>query len=368
MGGSIGDAGEAFKPQGPGLASLPGRGEALFVVSAYIAGTGSYLPPNVVRNRDLSEVYGMDSDDDWVVRRTGIEERRFAERGVGPADLAVPAALEAIERARLLPRDIDMIIFATLSPEFAFPGSGVLLGDKLGLPGVPALDVRNQCSGFIYALATATSMVKSGGVRNALVVGSEVHSAALDLSTRGRNVATIFGDGAGAAVVSASDDEKRGVLRWQLGADGRYSEHLMQRVWDTRERPFIPLDEKGRGIIDPSLLWAQMNGSSVFKHAVEKMSLTLLSLCWDGRLSFEDISHFVLHQANLRINQAVMEQLKLPPERVPSTVQKYGNTTAGTIPILLAELDRAGKLERGQMLALAAFGSGFTWGGALLRW
>ncbi|MFO0724108.1 MAG: beta-ketoacyl-ACP synthase III [Myxococcota bacterium] len=337
-------------------------------MSAYIAGTGSYLPSNVVRNRDLSEVYGIDSDDEWIVRRTGIEERRFAERGVGPSDLAVPAAQEAIERAGLTAEDIDMIIFATLSPEYAFPGSGVLLGDKLGMHGVPALDVRNQCSGFIYALATATSMVKSGAVKHCLVVGAEVHSAALDLTTRGRNVATIFGDGAGAAVVSATSEDERGVLLWQLGADGRYSEHLMQKVWDTRQRPFIPLDEKGRGIVEPSAMWAQMNGSSVFKNAVEKMSLTLLALCWDAGISFEDISHFVLHQANLRINQAVMEQLNLPVQRVPSTVHKYGNTTAGTIPILLSELDRERRLVPGQLVALAAFGSGFTWGGALIRW
>lgn len=336
--------------------------------SAVISGTGSHLPPRVVTNQDLVDVYGIDTSHDWIVQRTGIEERRFAEEGIGPADLAVPAALEAIERAKLVPRDIGMIIFATLSPEFAFPGSGVFLQDKLGLHGVPAMDVRNQCTGFLYSLATAASMVKCGSAKHVLVVGAEVHSAALDLTTQGRAVSTLFGDAAGAVVVSASDDPERGILHWILGADGSHAEDLAQRIWDTRKRPFIPLDADGNGIVRPELMWAQMDGRQVFKHAVEKMCLTLAGLCWDQKVSLDELDHVFFHQANLRINQVVQGQLGLPDAKVPSTIHKYGNTTAATLPVLLSETDRAGQLTPGKLSALVAFGSGFTWGGALVRW
>jgi 3-oxoacyl-[acyl-carrier-protein] synthase-3 len=338
------------------------------VRSAIISGTGAFLPPRVVTNQDLVDVFGIDTSHDWIVQRTGIEERRFAAAGLGPADLAVQACKDAVDRAKLQLKDIDLIVFATLSPEFAFPGSGVFLQEKLGLVGVPAMDVRNQCSGFMYALATAAAMVRAGSVRNALVVGAEVHSAALDLTTRGRAVSTLFGDGAGAVVVSASDEPERGILSWTLGADGRFAESLAQRVWDTRQRPFIPLDENGNGVVAPELMWAQMDGRQVFKHAVEKMCLTLVGLCWDHKLAVEDLDYVFFHQANLRINQAVQQQLGLPDAKTPSTIHKYGNTTAATLPILLAESDRAGQLTPGKQVALVAFGSGFTWGGALIRW
>jgi 3-oxoacyl-[acyl-carrier-protein] synthase III len=335
---------------------------------AYISGTGAHLPPRVVKNQDLVDQYRIDTNHEWIVQRTGIEERRFAEAGLGPADLAVDAAKQAVERAGLAIGDIDFIIFATLSPEFAFPGSGVFLQEKLGLYGVPALDVRNQCSGFVYSLSIASALVRSGGAKNVLVVGAEVHSAALDLTTRGRSVSSLFGDGAGAVVVSATDDPKRGILRWQLGADGKHAEDLAQRVWDTRRRPFIPLDADGNGIVKPELMWAQMDGRAVFKHAVEKMTLTLAALCWEEKISTDELDYVFFHQANMRINQAVQAQLGLPDDKVPYTIQKYGNTTAATLPVLLAEADRAGKLVPGKLIALVAFGSGFTWGGALVRW
>ncbi len=283
------------------------------------------------------------------------------------------ASKQAIERAGIDKHDLDMIILATLSPDHAFPGSGVYLQQKLGLCDgdnakfVPALDVRNQCSGFLYSLATATSMVKSGAAKHVLVVGAETHSAALDLSTAGRTVASLFGDGAGAAVVSATEED-RGVRGWYLGADGRHADVLSQKVWDIKKRPFIPLNEEGVGQVQPDHIWAQMKGKVVFRHAVERMIGVLMQACMDQGITRDDIDLFFFHQANLRINQYVAEQVGIPPERVVHNIQRYGNTTAATIPILLAESERNGKLKRGMKIAMIAFGSGFTWGAAIVDW
>ncbi len=340
--------------------------------SARITGTGFFVPPRVVTNDDLVKL-GIDTTHDWIVQRTGIEQRRFAEEGVGTSDLALPAARDAIGRAGLSPRDIDLIVFATLSPEMAFPGSGVLLQQKLGMCDgdspkfCGALDVRNQCSGFLYGLQVASSVVKSGGARHVLLVGAETHSAALDLSTEGRTVSTLFGDGAGAVVVSESGDE-RGVRGVWLGADGRYAETLCQRVWDIRKRPFIPLDEHGVGQVQPSHMWAHMDGRQVFKHAVEKMCLALMQACWATGTDPSQIDLFFFHQANMRINQYVAGQLGLPDEKVVHNIQRYGNTTAATIPILLAEAERDGRLVAGKRIAMVSFGSGFTWGSAIVDW
>jgi 3-oxoacyl-[acyl-carrier-protein] synthase-3 len=342
------------------------------VRSARITGTGFFVPPRVVTNDDLVKL-GIDTTHDWIVQRTGIEQRRFAEEGVGTSDLALPAARDAIGRAGLSPRDIDLIVFATLSPEMAFPGSGVLLQQKLGMCDgdspkfCGALDVRNQCSGFLYGLQVASSVVKSGGARHVLLVGAETHSAALDLSTEGRTVSTLFGDGAGAVVVSESGDE-RGVRGVWLGADGRYAETLCQRVWDIRKRPFIPLDEHGVGQVQPSHMWAHMDGRQVFKHAVEKMCLALMQACWATGTEPSQIDLFFFHQANMRINQYVAGQLGLPDEKVVHNIQRYGNTTAATIPILLAEAERDGRLVAGKRIAMVSFGSGFTWGSAIVDW
>jgi 3-oxoacyl-[acyl-carrier-protein] synthase-3 len=204
-------------------------------------------------------------------------------------------------------------------------------------------------------------------VKHVLLVGAEVHSAALDLTTRGRAVASLFGDGAGAAVISGTD-QNRGLIGWQLGADGRYADLLAQKVWDTRQRPFIPLGPDGTGMVAPEMMWAQMDGRNVFKHAVEKMVLSLVGLLWEHKMSTDDLDLVCFHQANMRINQAVQQQLGLPEDKVPHTITKYGNTTAATIPILLAEAERGGKLRPGMNVALVAFGSGFTWGASLLRW
>jgi 3-oxoacyl-[acyl-carrier-protein] synthase-3 len=342
------------------------------VQSARITGTGFYVPPRVVTNDDLAKM-GIDTTSEWIIQRTGIEERRYAEEGVGTSDLALPAARAAIERAGLQPRDLDLIVFATLSPEMAFPGSGVLLQQKLGMCDgdspkfCGALDVRNQCSGFLYGLQVASSAVKAGAAKHVLLVGAETHSAAIDMTTQGRTVSTLFGDGAGAVVVSGTDED-RGIRGTWLGADGRFAETLCQRVWDIRKRPFIPLDEHGVGQVQPSHMWAQMDGRTVFKHAVEKMCLALMQACWATNTEPSKIDLFFFHQANMRINQYVAKQLGLPEDRVVHNIQRYGNTTAATIPIMLAEAERDGRLTPGKRIAMVSFGSGFTWGSAIADW
>ncbi|MBI2893536.1 MAG: ketoacyl-ACP synthase III [Deltaproteobacteria bacterium] len=341
--------------------------------NAYISGTGFHVPPRVVTNDDLARDYGIDTTNEWIVQRTGIQERRFAEEGVGTSDLALPAAEMAIARAGIEKTDLDMIVFATLSPDHAFPGTGVYLQRKLGLLDganpkfVPALDVRNQCSGFLYGLATATSIVQAGGARHILLVGAETHSAALDLTTRGRAVSSLFGDGAGAVIVSATEED-RGIRAWKLGSDGRFADHLCQKVWDTTKRPFIPQDARGIGQVDPSMMWASMDGRQVFRHAVERMIGVLMETCLKLGLTGNDIDLYAFHQANLRVNQYVQHQLGIPDEKVLHNIERYGNTTAATIPLLLAEAEQDGRLRRGMKVAMVAFGSGFTWGAAIADW
>lgn len=339
--------------------------------NAYISGTGAYVPPRVVTNDDLVNEYGIDTSHEWIVKRTGIEERHFAEVGVSGPELALPAAEQAIANAGIEKTDLDMILFATLSPRHAFPGDGVYLQEKLGLceagKFVPALDIRNQCSGFLYGLATGASMVQAGSARHVLLVGSETHSAALDLSTRGRSVASLFGDGAGAVVISATEED-RGVRTWNLGADGRYGDVLCQKVWDMRNKPFLPLNDDGVGQVDADHMWAYMEGRLVFKNAVERMIQAVMTACWEQKIDLKDIDLFCFHQANLRINQMVAQMMNIPEEKTIHNIQRYGNTTAATIPLLLAEAVETGRLERGMKVAMVAFGSGFTWGAAIVDW
>lgn len=342
--------------------------------NAYISGTGFFAPPRTVTNDNLVKDYGIDTTHEWIVQRTGIEERHFAEDGVGSSDLGLEASRQALKNAGLEAHDLDMIVFATLSPENCFPGSGVYLQQKLGLCDgpkakfVPALDVRNQCSGFLYGLSTATAMVKSGACKHVLVVGGEVHSHALDLSTAGRQVACLFGDAAGAVVLSATE-EARGVRAWKLGADGRYADKLAQRVWDIRKMPFIPRNEQGVGQVEPAMMWAQMDGKLVFRHAVERMVSVLMESCIAAGITGADIDLFVFHQANLRINQYIQNEiLQLPDSRFIHNIERYGNTTAATIPSLLHEAVETGRLTRGMKVACVAFGSGFTWGSVIIDW
>lgn len=341
--------------------------------NAYIRGTGYFVPEQVVTNDDLRTEFGIDTTHDWIVQRTGIEARRFAEEGISTADLGKEAAEMAIEDAQLSKKDIDMVVFATLSPDHIFPGSGVYMQEKLGLcegenaTFVPALDIRNQCSGFLYGLSVASAMVKSGAHKNVLLVGAETHSHALDLTTRGRTVASLFGDGAAAVVVSATDED-RGIRSITLGADGRYADNLCQKGWDMSKRPYIPQNEEGVGQVTPEMMWAHMDGRLVFKHAVQRMLGSLMTVFSEQGLTVNDVDLFCFHQANLRINEYLADMIGAPREKIVNNIQRYGNTTAATIPLLLAEASRDGRLKPGTKVAMAAFGSGFTWGAAIIDW
>jgi 3-oxoacyl-[acyl-carrier-protein] synthase III len=328
-----------------------------------ISGVGSYVPPKVVTNDDLSKI--METNDEWIVQRTGINQRHWAESDVGTSDLALEASSKAIAQAGLQNSDIDGIIFATLSPDHDFPGSACFLQAKLGLPGIMALDIRQQCTGFLYALNTADLYVKSGQYNHILVVGAEIHSKGLDRTTKGRDVAVLFGDGAGAVVVSATNEENGGrLMDFRLHADGSYAKEL-----------WLPAPGTGMGspnrldlaMLEEGTHYPQMNGKTVFVHAVKKMAETLTDLLKSNSKSLEDIDLFLFHQANLRINSKVAEILQIPEEKVFNTIQDYGNTTAATIPLGLDRAMEAGVAKPGMLIASAAFGSGFTWASGLWK-
>lgn len=327
-----------------------------------ILGVGHYVPTKVVTNDDLSKL--MPTSDEWIQQRTGIKERRFIEHdGIGASDLAVPAARMAVERAGRSMKDVDMIIFATLSPDVFFPGSGCLLADKLGLPGVPALDVRNQCSGFLYSLSIADAWARTGAYKNILVVGSEVHSTGIELAERGRDVAVLFGDGAGAALVGPSPAENRGVLSLALHADGSGAKDL----WIKAPSSMVSPGRITHEMLDRGEHYPAMNGKQVFRWATEKMPEVAQEALAKAELTIGDVDLFVPHQANMRINEMVAKKLGIPGDKVVHNIQRYGNTTAATIPIGLSESFAEGRLKPGTTVLMAAFGSGYTWGGAVMR-
>ena len=328
-----------------------------------ILGIGSYVPPRVVTNADLTK--WMETSDEWIVERTGIRERHWVEEGsgIGSSDLGVEAAKKALEAAELTPDKIQMVVFATLSPDHDFPGTGVFLQRKLGLKPMPVLDIRQQCTGFIYGLSIADQFVKSGMVDNVLVVGAEVHSTGLDISTRGRDVAVLFGDGAGAAVVGVSDDDKRGILSTHLYADGTTAEDLWVEFPSSKAHPRL-----SPKILEEGRHYPKMEGRRVFKNAVTRMPEVVGEALKANGYGLQDLSLLVPHQANLRINEFVQKSLGLPDDKVINNIQKYGNTTAATIPICLDEAIKGGRLKRDDLVCLVAFGAGFTWGSALIRW
>lgn len=326
-----------------------------------IAALGTFVPERVVTNNDLTKL--METSDEWIQQRTGIKERRWVQDGVGASDLAFEATKKALDKAGWKASDIEAIIYATLSPDHNFPGDGCFLGAKLGIPGVPALDIRNQCSGFIYGLSVADAWIKSGQYKKVLLVGSEVHSSGLDISTRGRDVAVIFGDGAGVALLEATEDQNRGVLSTHLHADGRFGKELWVEAPASKQQPRLTTEMLAAGKHFP-----QMNGSTVFKHAVVKMPEVIGESLKKNSLTPRDIKVLVPHQANLRIAEMVQKSLELTNDQVFNNIQKYGNTTAASIPLCLDEAITARNVQKGDLIALAAFGAGFTWASALIRW
>ena len=341
-----------------------------------------YVPENVFTNKDMMKY--MDTSDEWIQERTGIKERRYASRkGETTTTMGVAAAAIAIERAGITPQDIDFIVFATLSPDYYFPGCGVLLQRAMKMKEIGALDVRNQCSGFIYALSVADQFIKTGMYKNILVVGSEKHSFGLDFSTRGRNVSVIFGDGAGAVVLQPTDpsvNPEQGILSTHLHSDGDSAEILAMFNPGTHanhwlEQPLADFNDTELGdmfmsnaMIDKAQNFPNMDGPSVFKKAVVKFPEVIIEALTANGLQSSDINMLVPHQANLRISQFVQQKLGLKDEQVFNNIQKYGNTTAASVPIALCEAWQEGKIKAGDLVCLAAFGSGFTWASALLRW
>ncbi|GAA4445660.1 ketoacyl-ACP synthase III [Pontibacter saemangeumensis] len=327
-----------------------------------IAGVGHYVPEQVVTNKDLEKI--MDTSDEWIRERTGIVERRYFQEGVDTtANMGAEAARRALKKAGMEAKDIDMIIFATLSPDYVFPGSGVLLQRELGLKEIPALDVRNQCSGFIYALSVGDQFIKTGMYDNILVVGSEIHSSGLDFSTRGRGVSVIFGDGAGAAVLTPSESNDRGILSTHLHADGEFAEELAVLAPGSNKK-----DRLTHEMLDNGDIFPYMNGNMVFKHAVTRFPEVIQEALQKNGYKPEDIDMLIPHQANLRITSYIQQKMGLPAERVFSNIHKYGNTTAASVPIALSEALEEGRIKDGDLVCLAAFGSGFTWASALIRW
>lgn len=336
------------------------------MIRTKVAGIGSYVPPRVVKNDDLKSL--MDTSDEWIRQRTGIEERHWAETSVCNVDLALAATERALENAKVRKEELDMIVYATLSPDHDFPGGACLLQGKLGVPGIAALDIRQQCTGFIYGSSIADQFIRTGMYKKVLVVGSELHSKGLDKTTRGRDVSVLFGDGAGAVVYEATDVKDQSsdsfVYSTHLHADGAYAKEL----WLPGIGCGFNHDRAEMAKYDETDFYPKMNGKPVFMHAVKRIPESIGEALQANKLSLEDVDLFVLHQANLRINEMVAKQFNIPAEKVFNTIQRFGNTTAATIPLGLDEAVKAGKLKRGMRVASAAFGSGFTWGSMIFRY
>jgi 3-oxoacyl-[acyl-carrier-protein] synthase-3 len=344
-----------------------------------IAGIGKYLPANVVTNNDLLKY--METSDEWIQERTGIQERRYAHRTEETTTtMGIEAAKIAIERAGITPQDIDFIIFATLSPDYYFPGCGVLVQRAMKMKEIGALDIRNQCSGFVYALSVGDQFIRSGMYKNILIIGSEKHSFGLDFTTRGRNVSVIFGDGAGAVVLQPTEKADQGVMSTHLHSDGESAEILAMCNPGThanhwKEEKYASFDEAEIGqmffshqMIDDGQIYPYMDGPAVFKKAVVKFPEVIMEALLKNNLTPADINLLIPHQANLRIAQFVQHTLKLRDDQVYNNIQHYGNTTAASIPIALCEAWEKGLIKEGDLVCLAAFGSGFTWGSALIKW
>lgn len=328
-----------------------------------ISGVGHYVPERVVTNAELETL--MDTTNEWIVERTGIHERRFITPGVDTcASMGTKAAQMALKNARLEPSDIDLIVFATISSEYFFPGSGVLVQRDLGCREIGAIDIKNQCSGFVYALSVGDQFIKTGMYNNVLVIGSEVQSTGLDLTTRGRNVSVIFGDGAGAVILSPENDISQGILSTHIHSEGKFAEELIVKEPGSSKFPRMSHELMD----DADAIYPYMNGSQVFKHAVTRFPEAIHEALAKNGYQTSDIDMLIPHQANLRIIQFLQQKMGLDEHKVYSNIQRYGNTTAGSIPIALSEAWHEGKIKKGDLVCFAAFGSGFTWASALIRW
>lgn len=337
------------------------------MIRSKLASVAGHLPGKVWTNNDLTQL--MDTSDEWIRQRTGIEQRYWIDDpNLANSDIALVAAEEALKKANLPKEKLDMIILATLSPDHEFPGTACFLQGKLGVPGIPALDVRQQCTGFLYGLSIADQFIRNGVYKNILVVGSEIHSKGLDKTTRGRDVTVLFGDGAGAAVVSAVEvqDPKKESCIWSthLHSDGSFAKEL----WIPGPGTGFGVERMTHEMIDHCDHYPKMNGKTVFVHAVKRMSECIIEGLKSNQVSLQDVDLFVFHQANLRINEMVAKQLEIPESKIFNTIQKFGNTTAATLPLGLFEAEKAGVLKPGMLVAMAAFGSGFTWASGLMRW
>jgi len=330
--------------------------------SVRISGTGMYVPPRVVTNFDLTKL--MDTSDEWIQQRSGIVERRHVDAGMGPAELAFEAAKAALASAQIEAEDLDAILVASLSPQHDFPGISCFLQDHLGIAGCSAMDVRCQCTGFLYALQVGELYVASGQCERVLVVGAEVHSTALDFTTRGRDVAVLFGDGAGAVVLEPSPEPDRGILSVHTHAEGKYAKKLWIEAPGSSLWPHRITHE----MLDQGRQYPYMEGRFVFKHATDRMPEAINEVLAHNKVQIEDVDLFLFHQANLRINQFVAQRLRIPEERTFNNIQKYGNCSAASIPMALHECVQSGRVKDGALIAMAGFGSGFTWGSALIRW
>lgn len=327
-----------------------------------ITGTGHFIPPKVITNFDLEKI--MNTSDEWIRQRSGIVERHYAEPGVGASDLAYEAALKAIEDAKIDKSEIEFIIAATLSPDHYFPGIGVIVQAKLGLSGIGALDVRNQCSGFIYALSIGDQYIRTGTFKKILLVAAEVQSSGLDYSDEGRDLAVLFGDGGAAVILEPNlENDSRGILSSHLFSDGNYATELWMDCPSPKDKPTF-----SKEILETKRIYPQMNGREVFKNAVVKMPEAVIAGLKHNGLTIDDVDLLIPHQANDRISQMVARNLRIPVEKVARNIDRYGNTTAASIPIALDEELKKGKIKDGDIVVLTAFGSGFTWASSVIRW
>jgi 3-oxoacyl-[acyl-carrier-protein] synthase 3 len=333
--------------------------------NSIIKGTGYYVPENIVTNDDLSKI--MDTSDEWIQERTGIQQRHFATKGKDTTtNMGVRAAEMAIAKANINKEDIDFLIFATLSPDYYFPGCGVLAQKELGLNTIGALDIRNQCSGFVYALSVADQFIKTGMYKNILVIASETQSPALDLTTRGRNMAVLFGDGAGAVILSQTEEVGKGILSSHLHSEGAYAEELAIITPGVGKKWVTELIKENNP--EDISYFPHMNGQFVFKNAVVRFSEVIVEGLKHNNLTEKEIDLFIPHQANLRISQFIQQKFKLSDDKVFNNIQKYGNTTAASIAIALAEAVEQKRIKENDLVLLTAFGSGFTWGSVVIRW